>query len=393
MQQRWSKSVVVTLGIAVLIAAFTGTSAVPAAAATPPTALTITTPYPTIDTQPGSTVTFDLTVASPVVESVDLSVGGLPDSWKATLRGGGFVVHTVTASPDTPPKTSLEVDVPPDAAPGPYSITVDGVAQSGTVSLSITLNIAQQVDNAIAVSADFPSLSGAPDSDFTYNLTITNNTPEEQTFTFAPTGPQGWTVTASPTAEARAATVTIAAGAKGQLQVKATPPTTAEEGSFDIEVAVAAANGATGSIKLTAEVTGTPKLAVTTSDQRLDTSGTADSEKRVPLIVSNTGTAELTNVQLAGTAPSGWEISFDPKTIASVRPGDTAQVTAIIKPGSNAVAGDYAMTIRASAGSQSANIDLRFALKSSRTIGVVAIIVIVLAVAALIGVFVRFGRR
>jgi uncharacterized membrane protein len=37
--------------------------------------------------------------------------------------------------------------------------------------------------------------------------------------------------------------------------------------------------------------------------------------------------------------------------------------------------------------------DLRFTLKGSRTIGVVAIVVIIAAIAALIGVFVRFGRR
>ncbi len=391
MPHRLSKSVIGALGIAMLLAAFSGAGA--AHASTPPVGLTVTTPYPTVDTQPGSSVTFDLSVVSPIIESVDVSVDGLPDGWKATVRGGGFVVHAVTTSPDTPPKTSLELDVPPDAAPGSYAITVVAAGQSGTAHTAITLNIAEQVDNAIEVTADFPSLSGGPDGDFTYALTITNNTPEQQTFTFQPTSPQGWTVTASPTAEARAATVTIDAGKTGQVQVKATPPTTAKEGSYDIQVAVAAANGATGAITLTAEVTGTPQLALTTSDQRLDTTGKADSEKRVPLIVSNTGTAELDNVQLAGTAPSGWEISFDPKTIASVKPGDTAQATAIIKPSSNAVAGDYAMTVRASAGSESSNIDLRFALKSSRTIGVIAVVVILAAIGALVGVFVRFGRR
>jgi uncharacterized membrane protein len=391
MPQRWSKSVVSALGVAMLMAVFGASGS--AHATTLPAALTVTTPFPAIDTQPGSTVTFDLTVASPVVESVDLSLTGLPDGWKATLRGGGFVVHSVTTSLDTPPKTSLEIDVPPDAAPGPYPVTIKAVGESGTDTTVITLNIAEQVDNAIELTADFPSLSGGPTNDFTYNLKIVNNTPEEQTFTFSPTAPQGWTVTASPTAEARAATVTIAAGATGQLSVKATPPTTVPEGSYSIQVAVAAASGATGSVELTAQVTGTPAVELTTSDQRLDTSGKADTEKRLPLIISNSGTAELKDVQLAGTAPSGWEISFDPKTIASVKPNETAQVTAIIKPSSNAVAGDYAMTIRASAGSQSSNIDLRFTLKGSRTIGAFAIIVIIVAIGALVGVFMRFGRR
>ena len=43
--------------------------------------------------------------------------------------------------------------------------------------------------------------------------------------------------------------------------------------------------------------------------------------------------------------------------------------------------------------SQSANIDLRYSLEGSRTLGVLAIVVIVAALAALAGVFVRFGRR
>ena len=68
-------------------------------------------------------------------------------------------------------------------------------------------------------------------------------------------------------------------------------------------------------------------------------------------------------------------------------------MTAIVKPASDAVAGDYALTIRASAGSQSSNVDLRYSLKGSRTLGFVAIGVIVLAFAALAAVFWKFGRR
>jgi uncharacterized membrane protein len=76
-----------------------------------------------------------------------------------------------------------------------------------------------------------------------------------------------------------------------------------------------------------------------------------------------------------------------------VKPNETAQVTAIVKPGSDAVAGDYSITIRSSAGSQSSNIDLRFALKGSRSLGIIAIVVIVIALGGLGAVFVRFGRR
>ena len=62
--------------------------------------LTVSTPYPTIETQPGSTVKLDVNVASTTTQAVDLALGGLPDGWKATMRGGGFVVKAVTATPD-----------------------------------------------------------------------------------------------------------------------------------------------------------------------------------------------------------------------------------------------------------------------------------------------------
>ena len=355
---------------------------------------TLTTPYPTIETQPGSTVKLDVNVASATTDAVDLTIDGLPDGWTATMRGGGFVIHSVTATPDTPAKASLEIDVPPTATAGSYPITITGSdAAAGSAAMQVTLDVAEQVDSGIELTADFPSLKGDPATDFSYNLTVTNNTPEQQTFTFDPTAPQGWTVTASPSAQANAQTITIDAGGNSTVKVDATPPTGTAEGKYPIDVGVAAANGASGKIELTAEVSGSPKLALQTADQKLNTSGTANAEKRVPMIVSNGGTAALSNVQLAGTAPTGWDVSFDPKTLASVQPNETAQVTAIIKPAKDAVAGDYTLTVRSSAGSESSNVDLRYTVQGSRTLGFIAIAVIVVAFLALAGVFVRFGRR
>jgi uncharacterized membrane protein len=355
--------------------------------------LTVSTPYPAIETEAGSTVKLDINVATTSTEAVDLSLGGVPDGWKATLRGGGFVVKAVTATAATPAKAQLEIDVPAQAAAGTYPISVTGSDGTDTSTVALTLDVAQDVDSGIQITADFPSLKGEPATAFTYNLTVTNNTPEEQTFTFDPTGPQGWTVTASPSAQANAQTITIDAGGNSTVKVDATPPAGTPEDKYPIDVAVSAANGASGKIELTAEVSGSPKLALQTADQKLNTSGTANSEKRVPMIVSNTGTAALANVQLAGTAPTGWDVSFDPKTLPAVQPNETAQVTAIIKPAKDAVAGDYTLTVRSSAGSESSNLDLRYTVQGSRTLGFIAIAVIVVAFLALAGVFVRFGRR
>jgi uncharacterized membrane protein len=360
--------------------------------------LAITTPYPAIEVQPGSTVKLDFNIASDRPEPVDLSVGGLAEGWTATLRGGGFVIHQITSEPGDDTSTgaaaTLEIDVPADASAGDHRLTVTALDAEGARSVvAITLTVADQVDNGITLAADFPSLSGEPGGTLTYTLTVENETPIEQTFTFDPTGPQGWTVTASPTAEAKAQTLTVDAGDSSTLKVSATSPATAEEGTYPIDVAVIGANGASGTFGLEAQVVGTPQLALGTADDRLNVTGSAGSDKRIPLIIANTGTAPMESVKLAGTAPSDWDVSFDPKEIAVVKPGETTQVTAIVSPSSDAVAGDYAMTVRASAGSLSSDVDLRYTVEGSRTLGFAAIAVIAAAFAGLAGVFVKFGRR
>lgn len=356
--------------------------------------LVLSTPYPSVEAQPGSNVKLGLSVASATPEVVELEVGGLPDGWGATLRGGGFVIHSITSKPENGASADLEVSVPPDAAPGEYELEVTASDATGGRSVArITVIVAELVNSGIRLSADFPSLSGDPGSTFTYSLTVDNQTPVEQTFTFDPTAPQGWDVTASPTAEAKAQTVTVEAGASTTVEVSATPPASAAEGSYPIDVSVAGASGARGTITLEAIVQGTPNLALGTADQRLDVKGKANTEKRVPMIIANTGTAALESVKLAGTAPTGWEVSFDPETVDRVQPGETAQVSAVIKPAPGAVAGDYSLTVRASAGSLSSTADLRYSLQGSRTLGIVAIGVIAAAFALLAGVFVKFGRR
>lgn len=355
--------------------------------------LLITTPYPAVETRPGSIVQLDLRAQSPTPTPVDLAVDGLPEGWQATLRGGGFVIRSITAEPDPGASVDLEVVVPPTAEPGEYPIEVVAAGVDDRATVGLTVVIAEQVNSGIRLTADFPTLSGEPGGTFDYNLTVANDTPTEQTFTFDPTAPQGWTVTASPTAEARAQTVTIEAGSTASVEVTATAPQSAEQGAYPIEVAVIAPNGATGSIALEAEVVGTPDLSLATADERLNVSGEASDEKRIPLIVANPGTAPLEVVRLAGTAPTGWDVSFDPQEIEAVRPGETAQVTAIVQPASEAVAGDYSLTVRASAGSLSSDIDLRYTVEGSRTLGIVAIGVIVAAFVALGAVFVKFGRR
>ncbi|MGD9705842.1 MAG: NEW3 domain-containing protein [Acidimicrobiia bacterium] len=388
----------VLLATALVAALFLSTAPVASATADSATApshpeLLLVTPYPAVSTQPGTTIKLDLKAYAPRSEPVTLAVEGTPAGWTTILRGGGFVISGVTADPDTPATAQLEIQVAPDAEPGSYSMTVVSSDGSGSASLPITVDVAEVVDAGIGITADFPKLKGGPTDTFTYTLTVANNTPTSQTFNFAPRGPQGWTVSASPQAEERAATLTIDGGADAKVNVSASPPATVEEGSYPVDVTVTAANGATGTITLQAEVAGAGALALSTATGRLDASGHSNKISRETLIVANTGSGELSDVKLAATPPKGWEVTFEPATVAGLAPNDTAQVVAVIKPAKDAVAGDYSLTVRASAGSSSQTVDLRYRVTSSSWLGFLGVVVIVGALAILGLSFRRFGRR
>jgi uncharacterized membrane protein len=355
--------------------------------------LLLTTPYPAVSTQPASTIKLDLKAYAPQTQPVNLVVQGTPPGWSAILRGGGFVIAGLTADPDDPGTAQLEIQVPPDAQPGVYTLQVvesDGAASS---SLPVTVTVAKVVEAGIGITADFPSLKGAPTDTFTYTLTVTNDTPTSQAFTFAPQGPQGWTVNASPQAEQRAATLTIDGGANAKLEVTATPPPSVAEDTYPIGVTVTAANGATGQIQLQAEVTGTGTLDLATASGRVDVSGHSNHVTKETLALTNSGTAALTDIKMASAPPKGWEVTFEPATVATLKPGQTGQVVAEIKPAKNAVAGDYPLSLSASAGSSSKSVDLRYRVTSASWLGVLGVVVIIAAFGVLALAFRRFGRR
>ena len=118
-------------------------------------------------------------------------------------------------------------------------------------------------------------------------------------------------------------------------------------------------------------MTGSSKLAVATADQRLNFSGKANSEKRVTLVVGNSGTAAVEAVQFAATPPSGWTVTFDPPTVDEVKPNETTQVVA----SSSRRRTPLPVTMTACGPAPAANRRPRPALRreGSQTLGIVAI--------------------
>lgn len=352
----------------------------------------LTTPYPAVTVQPGNTVTFALDVTVPEPERVDLSVDGTPTGWTANLQGGGNTVNAVFAGGSTAASVQLSVTVPQTATGGTTALTVTASSPQGTRHLPIQVTVLAATGGAIQLTSDFPKLSGTPSSTFSYSLTLTNTGTQKQTFTLQGQGPDGWTVVVHPSSNAQALTDAINGGANDTLSVTATPPSTITAGAYPIQVTVAS-GGQTASAALEADVTGSPSVTIGTPNQVLNAQITAGSTGTVALVVTNTGSTPLQNVGVTSSPPTGWTTTFAPNGIAALQPGQTQSVTATVQPASDALSGDYDITFTVSAGSATANIDIRTTVQTSPLWGFIGLGLIAVVLIGLAWVFRRYGRR
>ncbi len=375
-----------------LLAAAAATAATLLLSAGPASAVDVSTDYPVVNVQAGQNVTLTLNLAAASTERVALSVEQAPDGWKADLQGGGFTIGGAYVGPDKTPSVTLHVQVPPEAATGEYHVIVGADAPSGAKKLDIQMDVVAEASDAFTLTSQFDKLQGTTTDTFDFSLSLANNTGTKATFGLTAAGPQGWTVTASPASQNKASAVDVDPGSSADVSVSAKPPANVAAGTYPITV-TATGQGATLTSKLSVEVTGSGTVSLATADQVLNANGSAGATTDVHLTVSNTGSAPLTAVSLSSTPPSGWTVTFEPKTIDTIDPGKSVPVVAHIQPAGDAITGDYQVTLTAADQGSTDTAEIRYTVETSTWWGLVGVIVIAVAVVALLWLFRRYGRR
>lgn len=354
--------------------------------------VTVTTPFPAVVVEPGSSASFKLTLNVPTAQRVDLATQGVPTGWTAQFSGGGSVVDGAYVDPKAPPEVTLAVTIPKDATAGTSTIRVVATGVSGADTLPVSIRVAEAAAGDVTLTSDFPELKGPSTASFTFNLTLTNGTPTESQFSMDGTGPAGWTVAVKPAGQAQATSTVVPAGGTASLTASVTPAPDVAAGSFPITVSVSGA-GKTVTTDLTVTITGTFSLAASTPDKVLSTTANAGSAKPFQITVTNTGTAPVTAVTPSASAPTGWTVTFAPESIPSIAPGATETLTATITPSADAIAGDYALTITTKGAEATSDVAIRVRVETPQIWWIAGVLLIAAVFAGLYWVFRTYGRR
>jgi uncharacterized membrane protein len=171
-----------------------------------------------------------------------------------------------------------------------------------------------------------------------------------------------------------------------------TPPRDVKAGDFPVLVKVAS-EGASAELRLTLQVSGQGRLALSTKDGRLSGEAERGKSTTFTLVLANDGTAPIEEVEMSGTVPTNWKVEFNPKSIPSLAPNEKKEVQAVVTPGDKTIAGDYVASFRANARGESASADFRITVTVSTLWGIASIGIIAVALLVLFGAVARFGRR
>ena len=356
--------------------------------------LNLSTTFPGLSVNAGKDVTFTIKVANDSAEAqnIALSIAAIPDGWSGKFVGNSSPVTRVYVSGNDSVSVSFIASVPANTAEGAYKIDLLAAADSGaTDTFELELNVTGQEITQGKFSSQYPTLQGPSTANFSFPVDLVNNSPEAQSYSLSASAPEGWQ-TSILAASKQIASLSLDPGGSQSLTLNLTPPQNVTAGEYKISCAAVSANE-TLKTDLTVDITGTYSMTLSTPTGLLSADAHAGQSSDVTLSVTNTGSADLNNVVLTATAPTDWSVTFDEKSIDTLAAGETKQVIAHIKASSDAIAGDYAVSMTAKTNETSSQADFRVAVKTSTVWGIVGVIIILALIAGLVYLFRKFGRR
>jgi uncharacterized membrane protein len=357
--------------------------------------LFLLTDYPAVTLRPGTTSSINLKLQNYGLppERLALSVAGVPTGWTATLIGAGQPVSAALPATNASVSLELRLDVPKDAPDGTTNLTVNAQGSTGNASIPVAVTLATDLPAKLALNPQLPELRGTSKSSFEFQLGIKNDSGKKVTVSLSATAPQNFDATYTEqygSQELNA--LPLDPGQSKDVKLKVRPPNTVAAGKYKVTAKVSA-DDATATTDLVLDITGQPKIDISGREGLLSARAEAGKEASVPVVITNSGTAPAEQVELSGTAPSGWKVSFEPKAIDRIAPNENKEVQALITPTAKAIAGDYVTSIRASARGESASQTFRVAVQTSTQWGIIGVAIIGIALLVLVGAVARFGRR
>jgi uncharacterized membrane protein len=302
-------------------------------------------------------------------------------------------------------RIDVAIEVPSGAAEGDYMVTLTASgtqASAKEVDLRVTVNV-PIVEPKVEIRPIYPTLEAIAGEEFVFEVeflyTSAKISDEPVVFNLTTKVPQGWEIYMTPPYEKEKKLSAISLkpgfsfGDKTRVVVSPAFWPLPEPGEYDITL-TADSGELQDTAEFTAIITAKYNLLLVPTLERYNTTATAGKDNYFSVETGNLGTAAIDNISFSSNKPQGWTVEFSPDKVDLLEALDSQTIDVNIKPPPETIAGDYSITLKAS-GTQTTAMDLnvRVTVESPTIWGWVGVGIIILVVAGLVVIFMRFSRR
>lgn len=348
------------------------------------------TPYTKISVSPGESIDYSIEVINKSDQLFDeeIRVSGIPGSWSYSLKSGAYSVSKIAVLSGDKKILSLKVDVPYQVNKGSYSFRVTA---GDSVMLPLIITVTEKGSSETEFTTNQSNMQGNASSTFSFRANLKNRTAEKQLYALMADIPRGWDITFK--ADYKPVTsVEMEANTAKEINIDIKPSGQVKAGTYKIPVR-AVTSSTSANLGLEAVVTGSYEMVLTTPTGLVSTNITAGGEKKLQLVIRNTGSSELTGIEMKSSVPSRWEVLFDPVKIDKLLPGNEATVYATIHADKKAIPGDYVANLEAKNPETTSKVSFRVMVKTPVIWGWIGVMVILAALGGVLFLFRKFGRR
>ncbi len=355
--------------------------------------------YSAVTIPKGESVKMDLTLENKgrKDETIDVKISTIPKGWKATLKGGSYLVSGMFVSNGKSRNLALSLEPDKTVGAGPYDFQFDAQTNDGKFTsahkLAVTVQERTPGLEDIQITTSYPVLRGQTDARFEFSLEVLNKIEVDRTFNLAAIGPEKWEINFKPAYEQKQiSSFRIRGGQSQTVAVEVSPPREARSGEYPILVRVSSGDKK-AEVRLTVALTGIYKIDAGTPTGILSLEAVAGKQANFSLFVKNTGSAVNRNITFSSFKPENWEVTFNPEKIDALEPGALKQVEVTVKPAAQALVGDYSMGCLVNGEKSDKTVEIRVTVRASTAWGWIGIGIIIFVIAGLSALFIWLGRR
>jgi uncharacterized membrane protein len=355
--------------------------------------------YSAVTIPKGESVKMDLTLENKgrKDETIDVNISTIPKGWKATLKGGSYLVSGMFVSNGKSRNLALNLEPDKTVAAGTYDFQFDAKTDDGKFSsthkLAVTVQERTPGLEDIQITTSYPVLRGQTDARFEFSIEVMNKIEVDRTFNLAAIAPEKWEINFKPSYEQKQiSSFRIRGGQSQTVAVEVSPPREARSGEYPILVRVSSGDKK-AEVRLTVALTGIYKIDAGTPTGILSLEAVAGKAANFSLFVKNTGSAVNRNITFSSFKPENWEVKFNPEKIDALDPNALKQVEVTVKPAAQALVGDYSLGCLVNGEKSDKTVEIRVTVRASTAWGWIGIGIIIFVIAGLSALFIWLGRR